>query len=201
MSDMPSVDQELEQLRAENARLRATQYGSMVRVTPPKSVATMPTQKELTALLTAVQRRWPKDFEAVEIGMFTRAFQVLASFHRTPEPNKKHYSFHWKSVANERLAAFGKPEVDLPAFLAASLAWSDIPIVDWRLKSEGILLEFGLNEYVGRLPKDEWRRTLASEFPKLIDKRPKTYAAPRGVEINLNGRVQDPTRFCAGNDY
>jgi hypothetical protein len=35
------------------------------------------------------------------------------------------------------------------------------------------LLEFALNEFTGRLPADEWQRTLRGEFCTLIDKRPK----------------------------
>jgi hypothetical protein len=67
-------------------------------------------------------------------------------------------------------------------------AWSDIALTDWRLKEEGVALEFGLNEFVGRLPKDEWRRTLRGEFARLIDPRPKRHRASPEPNILIDGR-------------
>lgn len=98
-------------------------------------------------------------------------------------------------VANARLCGRGG-DISLTAFLSATLAWGDIAVTDWNLRHEGYLLEFGLNEYVGRLPTDQWRRTLRGEFCKPIDPRPKQHKASPQPHILLDGRrLPDQARF------
>jgi hypothetical protein len=84
-------------------------------------------------------------------------------------------------------------------FLAAALAWGDIPLIDWRLKNEGYLLAYGLNEYVGRLPRDEWLRTLEGKFAVPIDPRPRQRVGdgrtPRPIVYIDGQRVPDSDRF------
>ena len=115
--------------------------------------------------------------------MFARAFHVLGSFHRQEEPDTTHYAWHWVATANARLRNQGA--VSLNAFLAAACAWGDVPLTDWRLASEGYLLEFALNEFVGRLPKDEWRATLEGRFVTPIDKRPKQRVGTTAPRPNI----------------
>jgi hypothetical protein len=172
MSDLISSDEEIAALRAENARLRAAEEAQgPVRLLPPETRAVMPNNLQMRELFDAINTHWPRDFENVEREIFARAFEVLGSFHRQEEPDSTHYAWHWIAVANVRLRNRGA--VSLNAFLCAALAWSDVPLTDWRLASEGFLLEFALNEFTGRLPTAEWQRTLRGEFRTLIDKRPK----------------------------
>ena len=178
MSDLidDTRDEEIAALKAENRRLRAEQAAQgPVRIVPllPETRAILPSDAQMGELFGAVTGKWPRDFGNVAPDEFGRAFKILATFHRQPEPDASHYVFHWTSAANVRLQAAQDGEVSLLALLAAVLAWGDIPVTDWTLEGEGYLLEFGLNEFTGRLPKDEWRATLRGEFCTLIDKRPK----------------------------
>ena len=198
MSDLLSVDEELRLLRAENERLRRQQdMGSMVRVVLPESRAILPTRTELKGLFDAVLTHWPRDFATVEPDMFARAFHVLTTFHRTPEPDSSRYAWHWVAAANDRLG--GRGEVSLLALTAAVLAWGDIALTRWDLRSEGYLLEFGLSEFHGRLPRDEWRSTLAGKFVKPIDKRPKKRVGddrtPRPSILVDGKKLPDDQRF------
>jgi hypothetical protein len=195
MSGLMSLDEELTQLRRENARLRAErdQDQGPIRILPPENHMIAPTSLELRALLTAVQERWPGEFD-VQFDKFARAFEVLGSFHRQEEPDSTHYAWHWIAVANVRLRNRGA--VSLDAFLCAALAWSDIPLTRWDLRDEGFLLEFGLSEFHGRLPRDEWRRTLAGRFVEPLDRRPRRHRASPEPSILINGkRLPDPLRY------
>jgi hypothetical protein len=178
MSDQLSHDEELVQLRRENSRLRAElealeAHKGPVRIVPllPETRAILPNSVQMRELFSAIATHWPRDFANVAPDEFTRAFRVLSTFHRQEEPDSTHYAWHWIAVTNARLRNQGA--VSLNAFLCAVLAWGDIALTDWRLASEGFLLEFALNEFTGRLPADEWQRTLRGEFCTLIDKRPK----------------------------
>ena len=165
------IDEELVLLRAENARLRHQEEAQvgMVRVLAPENRAVMPDAEELRGLFAAVSKRWPKDFADVAPEMFGRAFFALSTIHRSPEIDQSHYCWHWLAIARER----GRGDVNLPAFLAAACAWSDIEMVDFRLENEGVLPAFALNEYCGRLPTDQWRATLAGRFVQPVDPRPR----------------------------
>ena len=197
------IDEELALLRAENFRLRATQealevaQGPGVRVVPllPETRPTMPNSAQMRELLAAVVGKW-KDFEDVELDKFAAAFRALAGIHRQENLNSAHYAAHWTSLANQRL--HGRGETSYWAFLAAALAWNDVLVSDWRHENDGYLLEFGLSEFTGRLPTDEWQRTLRGEFCTLVDKRPKRRVgttAPR-PSILVDGRqLPDEMRY------
>ena len=207
MSDLITRDEELAELRAQNAslssqnaRLKAEQESQgpvTVRVLVPETRAILPNAVELRELFDAVNTHWPRDFEAVEHDAFARAFRILGSFHRQADLDHEHSVGHWVAAANERLSRRGEQGIRYMDLLAATLAWSDIAVTDWRLKeSEGVPLEFSLNEYVGRLPRDEWRRTLRGEFVKPIDPRPKRYKASPQPNILIDGRpLPDSQRF------
>lgn len=192
------LDEEIAELRAENARLRHQEDAQgMVRVLAPALTAVMPTRIEMKELLEAVTGRWPRDFEGVELDKFIAAFRALAVIHRQENLNSSHYAGHWVALANERL--HGRGDTSYWPFLAAVVAWGDIALTDWRLKeTEGVALEFSLNEFVGRLPTDQWRATLRGEFAKLIGPRPKRYLkenAPRPSFIVDGKPMPDSQRF------
>ena len=193
------IDEELVLLRAENARLRHQEEAQvgMVRVLAPETRAVMPNNVEMRELLDAVNTHWPRDFEAVEHDAFARAFRVLGGFHRQEDLDHEHSVGHWVAAANERLSRRGEQGIRYMDLLAATLAWGDVPLTDWRLKeTEGVALEFGLNEYVGRLPRDEWRATLAGKFVQPIDPRPKRHKASPQPSILVDGRpLPDSQRF------
>jgi hypothetical protein len=200
MSDLLSVDEELVLLRAENARLRRQQEAQgMVRILPPEIRAVMPMRTEMKELFDAINTHWPRDFENVEPDAFARAFRVLGGFHRQAELDTSHSVGHWVALANERLSKRGKQAIRLLDLLAATLAWSDVALTDWRLRrDEGIPLEFSLNEFTGRLPRDEWHATLAGKFVIPIDPRPKRYLAQNAPRpsILVDGRpLPDSQRF------
>jgi hypothetical protein len=195
---LSSVDEELAHLRAQNARLKAEQESQgpvTVRVLPPETRAVMPTRAEMKELFDAVNAHWPRDFENVEHDAFAAAFCALATIHRQQDLDSSHSPGHWVALANQRL--HGSGATSFHAFLAAVAAWSDIAVSDWRLKeTEGVPLEFGLNEYVGRLPIDQWRATLRGEFVKPIDPRPKRHKASPEPSILIDGRpLPDSQRF------
>ena len=143
MSDQISPDEEIAALKAANAdllaanaRLRAEQAAQgPVRIVPllPETRAIMPNNVEMGELLAAVTSKWP-EFAEVAPDEFGRAFRVLSTFHRQPEPDASHYAYHWTSAANVRLQAAQDGEVSLLALLAAALAWGDIPVTDWTLE-------------------------------------------------------------------
>jgi hypothetical protein len=192
---MPSLDEEIERLQRENDRLRAQldQNQGPVRILAPENRAVMPSRLEMRQLFDAVATHWPNHFLTIAPDEFERAFKVLGTFHRQTEINSAHYAYHWTGVAKSRGV-----DVPMPAFLCAVLAWGDVPLVDWRLKDEGVVLAFGLNEFVGRLPRDEWRRTLRGEFAVPLDPRPKRHMesnAPRPVVL-VDGRpLPDQMRY------
>jgi hypothetical protein len=194
MSDLSSIEEELSQLRAENRRLRAEQEAQvgMVRVLAPELTAVWPTRIEMTAIFDAINTRWPRDFENVEHDAFARTFRILGGFHRQPDLDHEHSVGHWVQAVNERLSRRGEQGIRYMDLVAAVVAWSDIEITDWRLReTEGVPLEFSLNEYVGRLPTDQWRATLRGEFTKLVDPRPRQRVGdgrtPRPVVL-IDGR-------------
>jgi hypothetical protein len=199
MSDLLSIDEELVQLRAENSRLRREQeHQGPVRVMPPEITAVWPMRIEMQELLGAVIDHWPHDFAAVEPNAFARAFRILGSFHRQAELDHEHSVGHWVAVANARLSKRGEQGIRYMDLLAAVLAWGDIPLTDWQLKDEGVALEFSLNEFIGRLPKDEWRRTLRGKFVTPIDPRSKRYMnanAPRPIVLVDGKPLPDQMRF------
>lgn len=198
MSDL-SIEEELLLLRAENTRLRRQQEAQvgMVRVLAPELTAVWPTRVELKELLEAVNTRWPRDFENVEPDAFGRAFHILGGFHRQAELDHEHGIGFWVSAANERLSKRGEQGIRYMDLLAAVVAWGDIALTDWRLKeTEGVAYELGLSEYVGRLPIDQWRRTLEGHFTAPIDPRPKRHKASPQPSILIDGRpLPDATRF------
>jgi hypothetical protein len=177
---------------------RVLEEGTRVYNLPPENRAIMPNDVEMRALFDAVLKYWPRNFESVPFEEFTRAFEVLATFHRTREPDTEHYAWHFVEAAGMRLRNRGGG-VSSPAFLAAALAWGDVPKVDWRLKNEGVLLAYGLNEFCGRLPTDQWRATLKGEFAVPIDPRPRQRVGdgrtPRPIVYIDGQRVPDETRF------
>ncbi len=192
------IDEELVLLRAENARLRHQEEAQgMVRVLAPEIHAVMPTRAEMKQLLDVVIGQWPRDFENVEHDAFARAFRVLGGVHRQADLDHEHSVGHWVAAANERLSRRGEQGIRYMDLLAAMLAWSDVAVTDWRLReTEGVPLEFGLNEYVGRLPRDEWRATLRGEFVTPIDPRPKRFKASPEPSFMVDGkRLPDPLRY------
>jgi hypothetical protein len=202
MSDMPTMERELARLQAENAALKAEQGQNMVRIVLPENHAVMPSVTEMRELFDAVLGRWPNDFRGVEPDMFARAFRSLAMVYRQDALDTSVYSHRWVQLVNSRLRNNGG-DVSLKAFIAASLAWGDVSMTRWDLQDEGHLLSFALNEFCGRLPTDQWRQTLAGNFAKPIDPRPKkrigTVHAPR-PRIYIDGReMPDEQRFVGGS--
>ena len=202
MSDLidDTRDEEIAALKAENRRLRAEQAAQgPVRIVPllPETRAVMPNAVQMRELFDAVNTHWPRDFEAIEHDAFARAFRILGGFHRQADLDHEHSVGHWVAAANERLSKRGEQGIRYMDFLVAVLAWGDIPLTDWRLReTEGVPLEFSLNEYSGRLPRDEWRRTLAGSFTQLIDPRPKRHKASPQPSILIDGRpLPDSSRF------
>ncbi|MGB8901317.1 MAG: hypothetical protein WCC90_19705 [Methylocella sp.] len=199
MSELSSIEEELIRLKSENARLRRQQEAQvgMVRVLVPELTAIMPTQAEMKALLEAIIGHWPRDFESVEHGAFDRAFRILGGFHRQADLDHEHSVGHWVAAANERLSRRGEQGIRYMDLIAGMLGWGDIAITDWRLReTEGVPLEFSLNEYVGKLPCDEWHRTLAGKFMQPIDPRPKRFKASPKPSFMIDGRpLPDSTRF------
>ena len=133
----------------------------------------------------------------VEHGAFVRTFRILGGFHRQADLDHEHTVGHWVSTINERLSKRGEQGIRYMDLIAACAAWSDIPISDWRLKeTEGVAIEFGLNEYVGRLPCDQWRSSLEGKFVQLIDPRPKRFKASPEPSFIVDGkRLPDPMRY------
>ncbi|MFZ3327624.1 MAG: hypothetical protein WA231_17830 [Methylocella sp.] len=165
-----------------------------MRILPlvPELTAILPSDAQMGELLEAIRSRWPRDFENVELEMFRRAFFALSTIHRSPEIDQSHYAYHWLAIARER----GRGDIDLPSFLAAACAWSDVEMVDFRLEDEGVLPAFALNEHCGRLPIDQWRATLAGKFVQPIDPRPKRHKASPQPSILVDGRpLPDSQRF------
>jgi hypothetical protein len=195
MSDVTTHDEELDRLRRENIRLRAQlDRQGMVRISGPECRAVWPSRTELRQLFDIIVLDRLREFKPIEFDMFTRAFSALGSIHRQPELDHTHYPWHWAAVARERAGG----DITGDAFLAGALAWSDVLLTDWNLRDEGIVLVFGLNEFTGRLPVDEWRRTLAGKFAAPIDPRPRQrvgLTAPK-PSILVDGRpLPDPMRF------
>ena len=150
-------------------------------------------------LLDVVNTHWPRDFENVEHDAFARAFRILGGFHLQADLDHEHSVGHWVSVVNARLSRRGEQGIRYMDLLAAVVGWSDILLTDWRLKeTEGVPLEFSLNEFVGRLPRDEWRLTLAGKFVVPLDPSPKRYLkenAPRPSFIVDGKPMPDSQRF------
>lgn len=202
MSDQLGIKEELAQLRRENTRLRAALEAQEaaqgpVRILPllPENRAILPSKLEMRELFDAVLEHWPRDFTAVEPDMFARAFRALSMIHRQEILDTSHYVYHWLTIARER----GRGDIDLPSFLAAACAWSDVEMVDFRLEDEGVLPAFALNEYCGRLPCDQWRSTLAGKFVTPIDPRPKQRVGdgrtPRPSILIDGKQLPDEQRF------
>jgi hypothetical protein len=162
----------------------------------------MPSILEMRELLDAIISKWPGDLHAsgaggfvkVETDAFAAAFRALAMIHRQPDLDSSHSAGHWVALANSRL--HGQGATSYWPFLAAVLAWGDIAVTDWNLRDEGVPLEFGLNEFTGRLPRDEWRRTLRGEFATPIDPRAKlSKPSPRPIVL-VDGRpLPDQMRY------
>ena len=167
-----------------------------MRVLAPEIHAVWPTCVELKELFDVVVGHWP-EFAVVEHDAFVRTFRILGGFHRQADLDHEHTVGHWVSTINERLSKRGEQGIRYMDLLAAVVAWGDIAVTDWRLKeTEGVPLEFGLNEYVGRLPIDQWRATLRGEFVKPIDPRPKRHKASPEPSILIDGRpLPDSQRF------
>jgi hypothetical protein len=159
--------------------------------------AVLPMRIEMKELFDAINTHWPRDFANVEPEAFARAFRILGGFYRQADLDHEHSVGHWVAAANERLSKRGEQGIRYMDLLAAVLGWGDIALTDWRLKElEGVPLEFGLNEFTGRLPKDEWRRTLGGEFARPIDPRPKPHKASPQPSILIDGRpLPDSQRF------
>ena len=197
-ADLISRDEEIESLRRENSSLRREQEAQvgMVRVLAPEIHAVWPTRVELKELFDVVVGHWP-EFAVVEHDAFARTFRILGGFHRQADLDHEHSIGHWVALANERLSKRGEQGIRYMDLIAASAAWSDIALSDWRLKeTEGVAFEFGLSEYVGRLPVDQWRATLRGEFVTPSDPRPKRFKASPQPSILIDGRpLPDATRF------
>ena len=131
-----------------------------MRIVPllPETRAVMPNAVQMRELFDAVNTHWPRDFEAIEHDAFARAFRILGGFHRQADLDHEHSVGHWVAAANERLSKRGEQGIRYMDFLAAVLGMGRYPA--HRLaasETEGVPLEFSLNEYSGRLPRDEWR--------------------------------------------
>jgi hypothetical protein len=99
---------------------------------------------------------WNKQFKA--------AFLALGHMRRTNEPDRKHYWYHWKDKAEDILRVIGRPEtLYFNPFMAAVLAWGDIPFSGVGLHHTGAVVEIGVSEYVGRQASDaSWKRVLST---------------------------------------
>jgi hypothetical protein len=126
-------------------------------------------------------------------------FRALATIHRQQDLDSSRSVGHWVPLANQRLHGCGA--TSFYAFLAAVLAWGEIAVTDWRLKDEGVPLEFGLNEFTGRLPRDEWRSALRGEFVTPIDPRPKRHRASPQPNILIDGRALPDSQRFTGPRY
>ena len=93
---------------------------------------------------------------------FSRAFWVAGTFYRRQQPDSSRYYSYWLEAAARRLEDAGSRPVSGPAFLAAVLAWIDIP---WQKPDPGVgdLLELGISEHTGRRANDTWKDLLAGE--------------------------------------
>jgi hypothetical protein len=138
---------------------------------PPKATGFIsPTALEMEPLYQMVTGHWPAlsfaspERQAIHFESFVAAFNVLAFIPRQETLNSKVYSYHWIAVG-ESIQKSRNISGDIrPAFLCAALAHGDILVSDWTLSNNGVLLEYSLNECVGRLPVDQWRRTLHGQF-------------------------------------
>ena len=136
----------------------------MTRVTEMMRVGfAMPDAAQLARLLEIVtaEHTWLRDGVA-DAAEFERAFWVAGTFYRRPQPDGSRYYSHWLEIAARRLEDAGSRPVSGQAFLAACLAWIDIP---WQKPDPGVgdLLELGISEHTGRRANDTWKDLLAGE--------------------------------------
>jgi hypothetical protein len=145
--------------------------GTRVSYPAPQSNFVIPSNAELLKLMDVVLSKYPEFFpkhvEEAEYGrQFSAAFKAFGHFRRTDVPNKKYYPQHWLDEAETLLKSWGDHTDIRPAFMGAIIAHFDIPFSDW--KSDGVVLELGLDMYAGRAATDKWRRVLAGEVPRPV---------------------------------
>jgi len=170
-----------------------------------------PTSDETVALFNAALLQAPKtDRPEVELAEFYRAFLGQSTIYRQATLNKAFANHHWTDVVNDSLDALGQSPVSWRAVYLALVAANDVLLSDWpRLGNQGVLFEAGLNEHLGRQPKDEWRRTLNEQFaPRVIPdglKKIASHAIPvpkvyiGGVEQQQGGqKIQGPEYYKFG---
>jgi hypothetical protein len=161
---MISIDEELAQ--------RGIQDMTQVIEISAKPVAIWPSQRELRDLHASVVEKFP-ELACIGMEMFESAFRAASLLHRQPKINTQFDWQFWTRLANERRFP-GDGEFIGLALILALIAWGDVELVDWRLYHQGIRPAYNLNQFVGRLPTDSWRKVLAGEFIAPIDPRPRS---------------------------
>ncbi|MGD0334055.1 MAG: hypothetical protein ABSA90_12510 [Xanthobacteraceae bacterium] len=175
---------ELEDLQAENIRLRSMLSLAGVAMPPP---ADLPSSEDLDELFALVKGSYPK-LEGDRF-QFGRAMIYLCYARRATEPNEKYAATYWLDACREWLGKQAYPrDVSLRSFTAAVIA-SAIPVAP--LTRFPYDLAFGLTVGDARQPSAAWRDVLrAGAVPKpMALKRPAI--PPRTQQLNLMHRADD----------
>jgi hypothetical protein len=168
--------------------------GTRVFYPIPPSCFTMPSDEQLCQLADIVIETYPAfgdtsgpafhgsvdEREADWLSQFKLSFRALGAMKRLAEPDRKHYLSHHIDACEAHLRVIGKSAtLRGNPFMAAVLAWGDICFSGVGLQHEGVVVEIGLSEHVGRAASDaSWKRVL--ETGQLLPmSRPARQPAPR----------------------
>jgi hypothetical protein len=174
-----SLRAEVEKLKPKPAPLPRplVEEGTKISYPTPAASFAMPSDDQLLRLTAIAVGAYPAFADCSRMGLhrpspeqnrnewnkqFKAAFLALGNMRRSETPDHKHYCHHWKDKCEDILRTLGRPEtLYFNPWMAAVVAWGDIPYSGVGLQHEGTLVEVGLAEYTGRVASDaNWRRVL-----------------------------------------